>query len=337
MKIPLKNIPFTVLDLVPSLEGKDHLTSIGYTLELAQHLEALGYHRLWISEHHNTPSLLSSATPIIMGYLAQGTKSIRIGSGGIMLPNHVPLVVAEQIGTLATLYPNRIDLGLGRAPGTDQITAKALRRDRVETVNDFPRDVQELQFYLGDKQENAKVRAIPGEGTKVPIYMLGSSTFSAELAAALGLPYVFASHFAPAYLFEALAIYREKFNASEQLQKPYTMAAVNVVIADTDKQAEYLATSGYKFMLNILRNHRAPLSPPVDSMQHEWSIMEEAQVKNMGKYTFVGSKETVKQKLQEFLKDTAVDELIVSNYIYDQEAKLNSFKMLYEIKNEAGI
>lgn len=331
-KKTLKDIPFSVLELVPAIEGKDNKTSMNYCLELAQHIEELAYNRIWISEHHNTGSLLSSATPIIMGYIAQGTKSIRVGSGGIMLPNHVPLVVAEQMGTLATLFPNRIDLGLGRAPGTDQITAKALRRDKVETVNDFPREVQELQFYLGERHEQAQVRAIPGEGTNVPIYLLGSSPFSAQLASALGLPYVFASHFAPAYLHDALALYRERFQASEQLEKPYTIAGVNVVLADTDEEAEFLATSGYKFKLNIIRNHRVPLAAPVKSMDNIWNVMEEAQVKNMAKYTFVGSKETVRKGLEKFIEDTGVDELIVATYIHDQRAKLHSFKLLSELK-----
>jgi len=328
----LKDIPFSVLDLVPSVEGKDHKTSMRYSLELAQHIEALDYQRIWISEHHNTESLLSSATPIIMGYIAQGTSTIRVGSGGIMLPNHVPLVVAEQIGTLATLYPNRIDLGLGRAPGTDQVTAKALRRDKMETVNDFPREVQEVQHYLGERLEEAPVRAIPGEGTKVPIYMLGSSPFSAQLAAALGLPYVFASHFAPAHLMDALALYRERFKISEQLQAPYTMAGVNVVVADTDEEAEYLATSGYRFKLNIIKNNRVPLPPPVNSMKDMWNVLEEAQVKNMAKYSFIGSKETVRVGLEKFIEKTGVDELIISTYIHDQDKKLHSFKLLSELK-----
>ena len=328
----LKDIPFSVLDLVPSVEGKDHKTSMRYSLELAQHIEALGYHRIWISEHHNTESLLSSATPIIMGYIAQGTSTIRVGSGGIMLPNHVPLVVAEQIGTLATLYPNRIDLGLGRAPGTDQITAKALRRDKMETVNDFPREVQEVQHYLDDRLEEAPVRAIPGEGTKVPIYMLGSSPFSAQLAAALGLPYVFASHFAPAHLMDALALYRDRFKISKQLQAPYTMAGINVVVADTDEEAEYLTTSGYRFKLNIIKNNRVPLPPPVKSMEGMWNVLEEAQVKNMAKYSFIGSKETVRKGLEKFIDKTGVDELIISTYIHDQDKKLHSFKLLSELK-----
>lgn len=328
----LKDIPFSVLDLVPSVEGKDHKTSMRYSLELAQHIEALGYHRIWISEHHNTESLLSSATPIIMGYIAQGTSTIRVGSGGIMLPNHVPLVVAEQIGTLATLYPNRIDLGLGRAPGTDQITAKALRRDKMETVNDFPREVQEVQHYLDDRLEEAPVRAIPGEGTKVPIYMLGSSQFSAQLAAALGLPYVFASHFAPVHLMDALALYRDRFKISKQLQAPYTMAGINVVVADTDEEAEYLATSGYRFKLNIIKNNRVPLPPPVKSMEDMWNVLEEAQVKNMAKYSFIGSKETVRKGLEKFIDKTGVDELIISTYIHNQDKKLHSFKLLSELK-----
>lgn len=328
----LKDIPFSVLDLVPSVEGKDHKTSMRYSLELAQHIEALGYHRIWISEHHNTESLLSSATPIIMGYIAQGTSTIRVGSGGIMLPNHVPLVVAEQIGTLATLYPNRIDLGLGRAPGTDQITAKALRRDKMETVNDFPREVQEVQHYLDDRLEEAPVRAIPGEGTKVPIYMLGSSPFSAQLAAALGLPYVFASHFAPAHLMDALALYRDRFKISKQLQAPYTMAGINVVVADTDEEAEYLTTSGYRFKLNIIKNNRVPLPPPVKSMEGMWNVLEEAQVKNMAKYSFIGSKETVRKGLEKFIDKTGVDELIISTYIHNQDKKLHSFKLLSELK-----
>lgn len=328
----VKDIPFSVLDLVPSIEGKDHKTSMNYSLELAQHIEQLGFHRVWISEHHNSESLLSSATPLIMGYIAQGTSTIRVGSGGIMLPNHVPLVVAEQIGTLATLYPNRIDLGLGRAPGTDQITAKALRRDKIETVNDFPREVQEVQHYLGERLEEAPVRAIPGQGTKVPIYMLGSSPFSAQLAAALGLPYVFASHFAPAHLMNALALYRERFKISEQLQAPYTMAGINVVVADTDEEAEYLASSGYRFKLNIIKNNRVPLPPPVKSMDDMWNVLEEAQVKNMAKYSFIGSKETVREGLEKFIEKTGVDELIISTYIHDQEKKLRSFKLLSELK-----
>ncbi len=331
---PLKEIPLSVLDLVPSFEGLDHKTSIEYSLQLAQHLDKLDFHRLWISEHHNTEGLLSSATVIILSYLAQGTKRIRIGSGGIMLPNHAPLIVAEQMGTLATLYPNRIDMGLGRAPGTDQLTARALRRERIESINDFPKDVQELHYFLSDYTKNSQVRAIPGEGTKVPIYLLGSSTFSSQLAAALGLPYVFASHFAPAHLFDALEVYREKFKPSDQLKKPYTMAGVNVLVADTDEEAKYLATSGDLFRLGIFRNTRSPLQPPVKNMDEIWSPAERANVQKMGYYSFIGSPKTVKDGLEGFLKQTGVDELIVSTYCYDQQAQHKSFELLSTLKND---
>ncbi|HLS31357.1 MAG TPA: LLM class flavin-dependent oxidoreductase [Flavobacteriaceae bacterium] len=333
-KRTIKDVKLSVLDLVPALEGVKHKTAIENSLSLAQHLDQLEYHRLWISEHHNTDGLLSSATVVILGYLLQGTENIRIGSGGIMLPNHAPLVVAEQMGTLETIYPNRVDLGLGRAPGTDQITAKALRRERTGSVHDFPKDVQELEFFLSDYSAESKVRAIPGEGTNVPIYLLGSSTFSAQLAAALGLPYVFASHFAPTYLFDALDIYRKKFRPAEQIEKPYTMAGVNVVVADTDEEAEYLATSGKQFRLSIIRNERRPLQPPVKDMEEVWrNPMEKAQVEKMGYYSFVGSPETVKKGLNGFIEQTKVDELIISTYCYDQKAQHRSFELLKELQS----
>ena len=326
-------IPFSVLDLVPALEGESHKTALEKALDFAQHLDKLNYKRLWISEHHNTGGLLSSATVILLGYLAQGTSKIHIGSGGIMLPNHAPLVVAEQIGTLATLYPDRIDLGLGRAPGTDQMTAKALRRQRTESVNDFPKDVQELQFFLSDKSKKSPVRAIPGEGTNVPIYLLGSSTFSAQLSAALGLPYVFASHFAPTHLFDALKIYNQKFKPSDQLEQPYSMAAVNVVVANTDEEAEYLASSGKLFRLGIFRNTRKPLQKPVEDMDEIWNPMEKAQAEKMAHFSYIGSPETVKKGLQGFIDQTGIDELIISSFIYDKEARKRSFELLAELKN----
>lgn len=329
----LKDIKLSVLDLVPSFKGVDHKTSLEYSLQLAQHLDQLDFHRLWISEHHNTDGLLSSATVVILGYLAQGTDRIRIGSGGIMLPNHAPLVVAEQMGTLATLYPNRIDMGLGRAPGTDQLTARALRRERIESVHDFPKDVQELQYFLSDDRKDRKVRAIPGEGTNIPIYLLGSSTFSAQLAAALGLPYVFASHFAPAHLFEALEIYRDQFEASQQTKVPYTIAGANVLVAETDEEAKYLATSGDLFRLSIFRNTRQPLHPPVNDMDEIWSPAERANVQRMAYYSFIGSSETVKNGLEGFVKQTGVDELIITSYCYDQKAQLKSFELLSELKD----
>ncbi|WGF92956.1 LLM class flavin-dependent oxidoreductase [Aequorivita marisscotiae] len=330
-------IPFSVLDLVPVIEGSSHKTAMENSLALAQHAENLGFKRFWISEHHNAESLVSSATPVLIGYVAGNTKTIRVGSGGVMLPNHAPLIVAEQFGTLATLYPERIDLGLGRAPGTDQITARALRRERTETVNDFPNDVQELQRLFSATNKNSLVRAIPGEGLEVPLYLLGSSTYSAQLAGALGLPYAFASHFAPTHLHDALGLYYSNFEASKQLNKPYTMACVNVVVATTDAEAEYLATSMKLFMLNIIRNTRAPLPPPVESMNGRWSPIEEAQILKMMQYTFVGSPETVQEKLVNFISETHIDELITVAHIYDQKARLNSFELLAQLKHDISI
>lgn len=329
------NIPFSVLDLVPVIQGSSHKIAMENSLALAQHVEKWGYKRFWISEHHNAESLVSSATPLLIGYVAENTKTIRVGSGGVMLPNHAPLIVAEQFGTLATLYPNRIDLGLGRAPGTDQVTARALRRERTETVNDFPNDVQELQQYFSKTNQHSLVRAIPGDGLEVPLYLLGSSTYSAQLAGALGLPYAFASHFAPTHLHDALRLYHSNFETSKQLAKPYTMACINVVVADTDEEAEYLATSMKLFMLNIIRNTRSPLPPPVESMNGLWSPMEEAHISQMMQYTFVGSKETVHERLVSFISETRVDEMITVAHIHNQESRLKSFELLAQLKQYA--
>ena len=331
----IKSIPLSVLDLVPVIQGSSHKQAMENSLSLAQHVEKLGYKRFWISEHHNSDSLVSSATPLLLGYIAQGTETIRVGSGGVMLPNHAPIIVAEQFGTLATLYPDRIDLGLGRAPGTDQNTARALRRERVETVNDFPRDIQELQHYFSKDSHKSEVRAIPGDGLEIPIYLLGSSTFSAQLGAEMGLPYAFASHFAPNHLYEALQIYRNGFRASSQLDKSYAMAAVNMVIADSDEEAKYIASSMKQFMLNIIRNTRQPLPPPVEDMSSLWNPMEEAHITHMMQFSFVGSKETVAKKLDKFLKDTGVDELIIVSHIFEHEKRLRSYELLSEIQKEA--
>lgn len=319
---------FSILDLVPVRQGDTPRQAMENSLALARLAEQLKFKRYWIAEHHNAASLVSSATPLLIQYIARGTKSIRVGSGGVMLPNHTPLVVAEQFGTLETLFPNRIDLGLGRAPGTDQLTARALRRDRVEAVEDFPRDVQELLFYLSDQGKNSSVRAYPGAGSRVPIYLLGSSTFSAQLAAALGLPYAFASHFAPAYLHEALEIYRKNFKPSEPSGKPYTIAGVNIVMADSDTAAERLATTANLFALDIIRNTRRPLQPPVEMMDEVWSPYEAAQINRMRTYSFVGSPRSVKAKLSKFVEDTGVDEIIVATYIYDINAQMHSFELL---------
>lgn len=333
----LINIPFSILDVVPVIQGSDHKSAMENSLALAQYAENLGYKRFWISEHHNTDSLVSSATPLLIGYIAENTKTIRVGSGGVMLPNHAPLIVAEQFGTLATLYPDRIDLGLGRAPGTDQNTARALRRERMETVNDFPNDVQELQQYFSKTNQNSLVRAVPGEGLEVPLYLLGSSTYSAQLAGALGLPYAFASHFAPTHLHDALRLYHGNFETSKQLPKPYAIVCINVVVADTDEEAEYLSTSMKLFMLNIIRNTRSPLPPPVESMNGLWSPMEEAHVSKMMQYAFVGSKETVRKKILGFISETRVDEIIIAAYLHNQKARLRSFELLTQLKQETSV
>ncbi len=319
---------FSVLDLVPMVKGDSAQQAIKNSLNLAQHVEKLGFNRFWIAEHHNIDTFVSSSTALLIGYIAQGTKSIRVGSGGVMLPNHAPLIVAEQFGTLETLYPGRIDLGLGRAPGTDQLTARALRRERKESVNDFPQDIQELQHYFSAANNSGAVRAIPGEGLELPLYILGSSTYSAQLAGYLGLPYAFASHFAPTHLHEALGLYHSNFEASAQLDKPYTMAGVNITIAETDEEAEFLATSMKRMMLNIIRGTREPISPPVESMDGLWNPMEEAQIANMMKHAFIGSQETVEKQLAVFIEKTRVDEVIVVSHIYEHQARLKSYEML---------
>lgn len=318
---------FSVLDLVPMVKGDSVQQAIKNSLSLAQHVESLGYNRIWIAEHHNIDTFVSSSTALLIGYIAQGTESIRVGSGGVMLPNHAPLVVAEQFGTLETLYPGRIDLGLGRAPGTDQLTARALRRERKESVNDFPQDIQELQQYFS-AEKLSPVRAIPGEGLEVPLYILGSSTYSAQLAGYLGLPYAFASHFAPTHLHEALGLYHSNFKVSKQLNKPYTMAGVNVTIAQTDEEAEFLATSMKRMMLNIIRGTREPISAPVESMNGLWNPMEKAQIGNMMQHAFIGSRETVEKELASFIEKTRVDEVIVVSHIYDHQTRLKSYEML---------
>ena len=327
----LSSIKYSVLDLVPIVEGITAKEAIARSLDLAQHAEQFGYHRFWISEHHNMESLASASPVILINHVAQGTERIRVGSGGVMLPNHAPLVVAEQFGTLATIHPNRIDLGLGRAPGTDQRTAMALRRYQQETVQDFPNNINELQMYLSEENSTEAVRATPGEGLDIPLYLLGSSTFSAQLAGKKGLPYAFASHFAPTHLHDALRLYHQNFQPSAQLEKPYTMACLNIIAADTDEEAEYLATSAKKFMLGVIRNTRKPLPPPVQSMDGEWSTMERMQIEKMMYYSFIGSKETIAEGLKTFVEETQVNEIIVIANIYDQEARLKSYKLVSEV------
>lgn len=329
-KKSLSTTPLSVLDLAMVVQGKTANDTFSTSLDLAQHTEDWGYKRYWLAEHHNMPGIASSATSILIAHIASGTKSIRVGSGGIMLPNHAPLIIAEQFGTLATLFPNRIDLGLGRAPGTDQFTAMALRRDQRAAM-EFPKNVQELQTYLSASNSNGRVRAFPGEGLDIPIWILGSSTDSAHLAAALGLPYAFASHFAPAQLHAALAIYHQNFRPSAFLKEPYTMACVNVIAADTDDQAERLATSFKKLFLGIITGHRELLQAPVDPNEDFMDPMEEAALQQMIAYSFIGSPKTVKDELQQFLDKTQVDELMITSPIFDHKDRLHSYKIASDL------
>ncbi|MFZ2784261.1 MAG: LLM class flavin-dependent oxidoreductase [Sediminibacterium sp.] len=327
MQKKLADIPVSILDLATIIEGDPNTANaFKRSLVQAQHAERAGYQRYWFAEHHNMESVASSATSVLIGYIAGGTSRIRVGSGGIMLPNHAPLVIAEQFGTLASLYPNRIDLGIGRAPGTDPVTSYALRRNIRSNADDFPNDVVELMNYLGPVDPSAKVKAVPGQGTNVPVWLLGSSTYSAQLAALLGLPFAFASHFAPTHLQGALQIYRQQFKPSAFLQQPYAMACVNIIIADTDEEAGFLATSYQQLALGIFRNDRRPLQPPVASMDQVWTEREKAGVAHMLEYTFKGSKTTVEQSLQQFLDYTGVDELMVATNLFDLNKRLHSIE-----------
>ena len=331
MKKKLSDIPVSVLDLATIIEGDTPKDSFRKSLEVARRVEELGYKRYWFAEHHNMPNIASSATSVLIGFIAGNTSKIRVGSGGVMLPNHAPLIIAEQFGTLESLYPGRIDLGLGRAPGTDQITSYALRRNLNGSVDDFPQDVIELKNYLAPHRDKPAVRAIPGEGTQVPIWLLGSSTYSAQLAGVLGLPFAFASHFAPAQLHDALQLYHQRFTPSEQLQQPYSLACVNVIAADTDEEANYLASSFYKLASGIVTNKRRPLQPPVKNFLNEWNEYEKAPVLQMMKYTFIGSPATIKKGLQSFLDDTQVDEIMVASYVYDNDARVHSYELVGEL------
>ncbi len=328
MKSSLDQIPVSVLDLSTIVEGDSPAGAFRKSLAMAQHAEQLGYNRYWFAEHHNMESVASAATSVLIGYVAGGTQTIRVGAGGIMLPNHAPLIIAEQFGTLESLYPGRIDLGLGRAPGTDPLTSRALRRNMQANVDEFPNDVVELINYLGPEDPEARVKAIPGQGTQVPVWLLGSSTYSAQLAAMLGLPFAFASHFAPTYLLDALQIYRERFTPSIYLDKPYALACVNVIAADTDEAAQDLATSFYMLALGLIRNKRRPLQPPVSSMEGIWSEQEKAAVQQMMHYTFIGSGETVSKQLRTFLEETGVNEIMVASHIFDPEAKKRSYEII---------
>jgi len=317
----------SVLDLAPVVEGNTPRDALLNARSLAQHAERLGYERFWMAEHHNMIGIASAATSVALGFVAEGTKTIRIGSGGVMLPNHSPMVIAEQFGTLESLYPGRIEVGVGRAPGTDQRTLRALRRG-PDVADQFPRDVQELQAFFADVQPGQAVQAVPGGGLNVPIWILGSSTFGAQLAGLLGLPYAFASHFAPDALMQALAAYRQRFKPSDQLQQPYSMACVNVICADTDDEARRLFTSVQQAFANMMRNARSKMQPPIDDIETYWSGPEKAQAQHMLTYSFVGSPTTVKRELGEFVRVTGIDELMVTGSIYDHAARLKSFELL---------
>jgi luciferase family oxidoreductase group 1 len=322
-------VALSILDLAFVPEGATPAAALQRSLELAQHAERWGYERFWLAEHHNMVGVASAATSIVIGYIAGGTRTIRVGAGGIMLPNHSPLVIAEQFGTLETLYPGRIDLGLGRAPGTDQRTLRALRRDPL-SAESFPQDVVELQALLGPLRPGQVVQAVPGTGLEVPLWILGSSLYGAQLAAALGLPYAFASHFAPDDLMAALATYRAGFRPSAQLAAPYAMVGANVVVAPTDAEARRLFTSIQQGVTNLLRGARGRLQPPLDDIETYWTPAEKAHAARMLACSFVGAPPTVRAELGRFVAATGADEVIVAAGIYDQAARLRSYELLAE-------
>jgi len=326
-------VPFSVLDLSNIIQGGTVADALHRSLDLARHAERLGYRRFWLAEHHNMPGIASAATAVVIGHVAAGTSTIRVGSGGIMLPNHAPLVIAEQFGTLEALFPGRIDLGLGRAPGTDQPTARALRRGAVNSADTFPQDVMELQSYFQPVVAGQVVQAVPGGGLAVPLWLLGSSLFSAQLAAELGLPFAFASHFAPDHLDQALAIYRHDFKPSAVLKKPHAMAAIGVIAADTDAAAARLATSLQQSFVLLRRGTPAPLPPPVDSMEGLWAPHERAGVEHAFSEAVIGSPATVKRGLAAFLQRTRVDELMVTAAIHDQAARVRSFELVAQVRD----
>lgn len=327
-------IPFSILDLSPIPLGATAEVALRNTLALAQHAEGLGYTRYWLAEHHNMPGIASAATSIVIAHVAGGTKKIRVGSGGIMLPNHSPLVVAEQFGTLASLFPGRIDLGLGRAPGTDMLTARALRRTMEDSAEQFPQDVQELQQYFEAADPGLHIRAVPGEGLEVPLWLLGSSLFSAQLAAALGLPFAFASHFAPDMMRQALEIYRARFEPSKQLERPHAMLGANVLAADTDAQARHHFTSQQQSFINLRRGRPGQVPPPIDDIESYWSPAEKAMVERSLAVSFVGSPETIERGLRAFIDDLKPDELMVTAHIHDQKARLRSLELIAGVREK---
>jgi luciferase family oxidoreductase group 1 len=323
---------FSVLDLSPIVAGSDAAHSLRNTLDLAQHAERWGYQRYWLAEHHGMPGIASAATAVVIGHVAAGTKSIRVGAGGIMLPNHAPMVVAEQFGTLDALFPGRIDLGLGRAPGSDQLTARALRRTLTSDPEEFPQDVLELQSYFQDPP-GQRVRAIPGAGAKIPIWILGSSLYGAQVAAALGLPYAFASHFAPAQMMQAIRLYRDSFRPSTQLDRPYVMLGFNVFAADTEEEAKLLATSMQQAFISLRTGRPGQLPPPVTGYLDQLGPSERAMLNDVLSCTAVGSPETVRKTIVEFLQRTEADELIIASGMFDHAARLRSYEIAAQVRD----
>lgn len=326
MNSPTAPVPLSVLDLSPVPEGGNAAESFRNSVELARHAESLGYHRYWLAEHHGMPGIASAATSVLIGHIAGKTETIRVGSGGIMLPNHSPYVIAEHFGTLETLYPGRIDLGLGRAPGTDRTIARVLGRESGSAEH-FPQQVQELIRYLGDPAPGEKVRAIPGEGTRVPVWLLGSSTFSARLAGMLGLPFAFASHFAPQLLLEALHLYRENFQPSETLAEPYAMVGVPVIAAGTDDEARHLFTSAQQQILQLIKGTPSRIPPPVDTMEGRWSLTEAAEVRRFFGEAIIGGPETVRNGLAALLARTRADELIIHSQFFRHADRMRSYEI----------
>ncbi len=324
----MKNFNISVLDLAPVKQGKTIHDTFQDSLSLANFAENLDYKRFWLAEHHNMESIASSATSVLIGYIANGTKKIRVGSGGIMLPNHSSLVIAEQFGTLESLFPGRIDLGLGRAPGTDGLTAKALGRNAATINEQFPRQILELQRYFSTENSDALVRAIPGEGLDIPLYILGSSTDSAWLAAELGLPYAFAGHFAPDQMEMAFKIYREHFEPSKYLDKPYIIACVNGIAGETSEEANFLSTTLFQAFINIIRNDRKPFPKPISDMDNIWSPMEKAMVLKMLKFSFIGDQSQIADQLKDFQEKYQVDELMINSHIYDHQKRLSSYEII---------
>ncbi|AKF04210.1 Luciferase-like monooxygenase [Sandaracinus amylolyticus] len=325
-------VPLSVLDLAPIVEGSDAAQALWNSRDLAQHVERWGYRRFWLAEHHSMPGIASAATSVVIAHVAAGTSTIRVGAGGIMLPNHSPLVIAEQFGTLAALHPGRIDLGLGRAPGADGITARALRRDLAAAADSFPHDVVELMHYFRPDPA-ARVRAVPGEGLDVPLWILGSSLFGAQLAAALGLPYAFASHFAPAQMEHAIELYRHRFRPSSQLERPHLMLGLNVIVADTEEEAQLLSTSVKQAFVALRRGSPTKLKPPVRDLDAQLDAIDRAMIDSALACSIAGSPETVRRGLEAFAARTGADELVVTAQIFDHAARLRSFELLAQVRD----